>query len=871
MSQQYHIEAYPLPLNQNFNSLIAEGFSYIQQISGNNWTNLNPSDPGVTILEQVCYALTELGYCSDFPIEDILSEEHRRLEIDNQFYLPQDIFTTSPLTINDYRKYLIDGIKEIENALIIPLDKKISLINGVYQTYILAHQEDDNSDSDQVCQKAFYYLNKARNIGELFLMPKLLQAQTYMLAGEIEVEDEQHISKLLIEIKKKINHYIFPRVTPSGYKKLLEEGFSSDKIFNGPLLKNGWIRDEDFGNLKDKIHLFEITDLISNIKGVENISLLDFITPDKQITDSITARTGEIPVLDILESVKCPEPENGESQSASLKVYCKGRLINSEITQRLSLIQNLYQSEELRVTPVEAIQIAPSPPEGKFRDINSYYSIQNTFPEIYAVGPNEVHDNAPAHKIAQSRQLKGYLTLFDQVIANQFSQLANIATLFSFKNTLIGNPSDRNHFYETKDAYQKKHLKYPVPYQLFSPTYFYQSLYEIPGIKSLLKGDQTFDFGEVDETNKEQEIQSWKRYKEDPYNPYIWGLMQITNDESISLERRSAMLDHLLARHGESPVMIDSLINGSSFTNEKLKDKVIFKSLYLQNLGLLSYFRQKAYNYQAANLLPDKLAEFNLEAEQADAFQHDFIFNSEEFDKISKLNDTDFTNYASIELKMSLFLGLVPKYFNFLEDKNNSENAIKIAQWMIYHRKGLIFIERNLLFQSAIFNIILRKKGDSDGCWFLNPLVPFKDLTGVLDFLKNPQNLEKLSPGYPETIEISKKGYLLYWDKQNSEGAIFKEIKGSDIEIAIVASWGKEKTLNIDEAILENLVYVFFPCFIWASDNLCTNKEELKPIRERAELFLRTELPAQVNFQTYFLNAEKLSLLIPAFAQWHNS
>ena len=99
MSQQYHIEAYPLPLNQNFNSLIAEGFSYIQQISGNNWTNLNPSDPGVTILEQVCYALTELGYCSDFPIEDILSEEHRRLEIDNQFYLPQDIFTTSLLAI----------------------------------------------------------------------------------------------------------------------------------------------------------------------------------------------------------------------------------------------------------------------------------------------------------------------------------------------------------------------------------------------------------------------------------------------------------------------------------------------------------------------------------------------------------------------------------------------------------------------------------------------------------------------------------------------------------------------------------------------------------------------------------------------------
>ncbi|MBP9083104.1 MAG: hypothetical protein KBH11_08505, partial [Bacteroidia bacterium] len=46
----------------------------IQELSGSAWTNLNPSDPGVTILEQACYALTELGYCSSFPIEDILTE-----------------------------------------------------------------------------------------------------------------------------------------------------------------------------------------------------------------------------------------------------------------------------------------------------------------------------------------------------------------------------------------------------------------------------------------------------------------------------------------------------------------------------------------------------------------------------------------------------------------------------------------------------------------------------------------------------------------------------------------------------------------------------------------------------------------------------
>lgn len=66
MSKINHIINTPLPKSQDFESLKAEGLAYIQQYGGKDWTNLNASDPGVTILEQVCYALTELGYCNDF-------------------------------------------------------------------------------------------------------------------------------------------------------------------------------------------------------------------------------------------------------------------------------------------------------------------------------------------------------------------------------------------------------------------------------------------------------------------------------------------------------------------------------------------------------------------------------------------------------------------------------------------------------------------------------------------------------------------------------------------------------------------------------------------------------------------------------------
>ena len=120
MSTITHIIDDKLPISQDFKMLKDEGLAFIQKYIGNQWTNFNPSDPGVTILDQVCYALTELGYCNDFPVEDILTLPNGQLQLNNQFYLPQNILTTSPVTAQDYIKYIVDGVTGVKNAVIIP-------------------------------------------------------------------------------------------------------------------------------------------------------------------------------------------------------------------------------------------------------------------------------------------------------------------------------------------------------------------------------------------------------------------------------------------------------------------------------------------------------------------------------------------------------------------------------------------------------------------------------------------------------------------------------------------------------------------------------------------------------------------------------
>ncbi|MCI5210374.1 MAG: hypothetical protein D3910_16660, partial [Candidatus Electrothrix sp. ATG2] len=50
----------------DFHSLRQEGIRHIERIGNKFWTDYNTHDPGITILEQLCYALTDLLYRIDY-------------------------------------------------------------------------------------------------------------------------------------------------------------------------------------------------------------------------------------------------------------------------------------------------------------------------------------------------------------------------------------------------------------------------------------------------------------------------------------------------------------------------------------------------------------------------------------------------------------------------------------------------------------------------------------------------------------------------------------------------------------------------------------------------------------------------------------
>jgi hypothetical protein len=108
-----------LPASQDYQLLRKEGLSYIESLSSDLWTDYNTHDPGITIMEALCYAITELGYRTGFDIKDLLADSNGKVNTDQAFFSARDILTCEPVNVEDYRKLIVD-INGVHNAWMIP-------------------------------------------------------------------------------------------------------------------------------------------------------------------------------------------------------------------------------------------------------------------------------------------------------------------------------------------------------------------------------------------------------------------------------------------------------------------------------------------------------------------------------------------------------------------------------------------------------------------------------------------------------------------------------------------------------------------------------------------------------------------------------
>ena len=264
----------------DFQTLRDIGISHLQALSGKIWTDYNLHDPGVTILEVLCYAVTDLGYRNNLDIEDLLAlNPADSPQQDNNFFTPDQILTCNPVTNLDLRKRLID-IPGIRNAWIEKFTevevkekstKKISTYHppiyidyensqllhnppngyteenaprlhprGLYTVYIDLDWEYRKNACAQLYTSWSDTLDlvKAvlcnhRNLCEDVYDIVVLDREEIGLCSDIELEAGADAEDVLVEIYIKIQEFLSPRLQFYTLQELLDKGKSIDEIFAG--------------------------------------------------------------------------------------------------------------------------------------------------------------------------------------------------------------------------------------------------------------------------------------------------------------------------------------------------------------------------------------------------------------------------------------------------------------------------------------------------------------------------------------------------------------------------------------------------------------------------------------------------------------
>jgi len=206
------------------------------------------------------------------------------------------------------------------------------------------------------------------------------------------------------------------------------------------------------------------------------------------------------------------------------------------------------------------IQLAP----GRDRNVGRYHSLQHHFPRVYGIGENGLPPSASDQRKAQARQLKAYLTFFDQLLANYFAQLHHLPALFSF--------------YDTEPR-----------------TYFSQVLEDDRlGLEEIRIHQDAAAHQDVLETIMEYPQAAFEAITEDPsVDLETWQPAEGQVDDGRKYERKNRFLNHLLARFAEEFTDYSLLVYARISPGKLIEDKCNFLQDYIEVGG----GRGQAFDY----------------------------------------------------------------------------------------------------------------------------------------------------------------------------------------------------------------------------------------------------------------------------------
>lgn len=536
--------------SMDFLGLREEAMEVIRKLAGETWTDHNLHDPGITILEQICYALTDLGYRLNFSVPELLADAAKRdgdkaqigwkkgAEAQNADSLPamppmEDMLPSAPYTLEDWQRIFLDipGTRAMEilpvsnaspqlfyNPVLNEVCGKLAIepglvpirLSGLFKVLV----DSDQGFAADARREFFRQFYSQRPACEEIQVYQQLEPGKLVINADFSINLGTDPEEVLAELLFKIDQRLSPQARFKRRAEMEKVGRGTDEIFEGPLLKNGFLLEEELQAVKPQksvflSQVFEEAYSVDGIKELRNLSI-NSISPTIVTKGSVEqwvprVSEGTVPRLEL---------------DLSQIVIRQGEVVINYDSIEVKRLFEIRRQEAIGRIP-EAI--AARNLATRDREIAAYQSLQHQFPDNYGINAGGLPRNSDISRLTRAHQLKAYLLFFEQILSDYFSMAGGLGKIFQFADAEFS-------------------------------TFSQGSLEDVPLIDTLEYANREMDANFVDAA------------------------------ELKALDRLQRLLEHLLARFGETMVSNLSL-------SEEAQTSVKQRRLELLRLQL-SYFHK---------------------------------------------------------------------------------------------------------------------------------------------------------------------------------------------------------------------------------------------------------------------------------------
>jgi uncharacterized protein len=441
------------------------GLREVRAYARAGWTDHNIHDPGITTLELLCYALTDIAYRACHPVEDLLAVPgDNAAAMAEHFFSARRALPNAPVTELDYRRLMLD-VQGVRNAWLYPVEplyfadaiegklrhekpelpgvREVRLrgLHGVLLEYVDGAPPAERARIEAEVMQA---LMANRCLCEDFVAVAAVEPQDFLLCAEIELEPNADPLEAHATISLAVQRYLAPGVPRYTREQMLAR-YTDPELFEGPAPRNGFTDPDELAaaELRATIRLSDVVSEIMDVPGVRAVR-------------DVVIRAADLPEGAPAESKWEVSVQPGRrarlDAAASRLVLYKGAMPLPRHPDVVARFLALKAEDERRYA---ARPSGERPiPLGRWR-AGDYASVQKHFPSLYGIGDAALPAGAGAERRAQALQLEGWLAFFDQLLANDCAQLASVRELFALD-------TDPDHSYFSEPVEELREL-YPRP------------------------------------------------------------------------------------------------------------------------------------------------------------------------------------------------------------------------------------------------------------------------------------------------------------------------------------------------------------------------------------------------------------------------